>query len=207
MFALGARELDLRIVGCGDGPAAFNAQMNRRGKRAVSVDPLYRFSADEIAARIDEIYDTMVDGARRNIDAFDWSEFHSPEELGRRRRQIMQEFLADYPVGRPEGRYIAASLPSLPFAADEFDLAVCSHLLFTYSGIFSEDDHVGAICEMCRVAAEARVFPILDMFDGGKSRHLDGVVGRLREARLTAEVVRVPYEFQRGGNQMLRVSR
>jgi hypothetical protein len=48
MFALSERDLALPIVGCGDGPAAFNAEMSLRGHRVVSVDPLYRFSAAEI---------------------------------------------------------------------------------------------------------------------------------------------------------------
>jgi len=206
MFALGERELGLRIVGCGDGPASFNAQMSRKGKRVISVDPLYRFSAAEIAQRIDEIAGDMVEGARRKADAFLWTDFHSPEELGQRRLEIMQLFLADYEIGKREGRYVAAALPALPFGDGQFDLALCSHLLFTYSNLLSADDHVSAIREMCRVAKEARIFPVLDMFDGGRSRHLDPVIDRLREQGFTADLVRVPYEFQRGGNEMLRVA-
>jgi len=207
MFSLGESDLDRRIIGCGDGPAAFNAEMTRRGKHVVSVDPLYRFTADEIRQRIDEIYDQMVEGARAKADAFNWTDFRSPEELGRRRREIMQTFLADFPAGRLRQRYIEAALPSLPFGPSSFDLALCSHLLFTYSRLLSEDDHVAAIREMCRVATEARVFPVLDMFDGGQSPHLDGVIGRLRDAGFVVELQRVPYEFQRGGNEMLRVMR
>jgi hypothetical protein len=207
MFALSERELGLSIVGCGDGPAAFNAEMTRRGDRVVSVDPLYRFSADEIASRVREIADQMVEGARRKAEAFVWTDFHSPEELGRRRLEIMHLFLADFEAGRREGRYVEASLPTLPFPDKAFDLALCSHLLFTYSGLLSEDDHVSGIVEMCRVANEVRIFPVLDMFDGGRSRHLEPVIARLREAGLAAELVRVPYEFQRGGNEMLKVSR
>jgi len=205
MFALGKRELELRIVGCGDGPAAFNAEMTRQGKRVVSVDPLYGFSAEEIAQRIRDVYDDMVEGARRKADSFHWTDFRSPEDLGRRRMEIMRVFLADYPAGRETGRYVEGSLPTLPFADDEFDLALCSHLLFTYSSILSEDDHVKAIREMCRVAGEARIFPVLDMFDGGRSRHLDPVMSQLRNAGFVAELQRVAYEFQRGGNEMLRV--
>src|SRR5579862_543133 len=163
MFALGERELRLRIVGCGDGPAAFNAEMTRRGHRVVSVDPLYHFSAEEIAERIRDVYDEMVEGARRKADSFHWTDFRSPEDLGRRRMEIMRVFLADYPAGRETGRYVEGALPTLPFADGEFDLALCSHLLFTYSSILSEDEHVKAIDEMCRVAGEARIFPVLDM--------------------------------------------
>lgn len=207
MFALDEPDFDRRIVGCGDGPAAFNAEMTRRGKRVVSVDPLYRFSADEIRQRIHDIAEQMVEGARAKADAFNWTDFRSPDELGRRRLEIMQTFLGDFPAGRLQGRYIEAALPELPFDSSAFDLALCSHLLFTYSGLLSEDDHVASVREMCRVAAEARIFPILDMFDGGRSPHVDGVIRRLRDAGLAADIVRVPYEFQRGGNEMLRVVR
>ena len=207
MFALGERELASCILGCGDGPAAFNAEMARRGKRCVSVDPLYRFSRAEIEGRIREVAAQMLAGTRAKADAFVWSEFRSPEDLGRRRLAIMDVFLADYNAGRREGRYVEAALPELPFGDGAFDLALCSHLLFTYSNVLSESDHVRAIVEMCRVAAEARIFPVLDMFDGGRSRHLAPVIDRLREQGLTAELVRVPYEFQRGGNKMLKVAR
>ena len=36
MFALTEQDLNLRIVGCGDGPASFNAHMAERGRRVVS---------------------------------------------------------------------------------------------------------------------------------------------------------------------------
>ena len=35
MFALSDDDLTLRILGCGDGPASFNAEANRRGKSSV----------------------------------------------------------------------------------------------------------------------------------------------------------------------------
>jgi hypothetical protein len=205
MFALAESDLDGRIIGCGDGPAAFNAEMTRRGHHVISVDPLYRFSKDEIRSRIDQIFAQVVEGARRKADSFYWTDFHSPDDLGRRRREIMQVFLADYHAGRGQGRYVDASLPTLPFRAAQFDIALCSHLLFTYSRLLSEDDHFAAICEMCRVAREARIFPVLDMFDGGRSPHLEPMIRRLCGAGFDAELVRVPYEFQRGANEMLRV--
>ena len=65
MFALDELDLERRIIGCGDGPAAFNAEMNRRDKRVVSADPLYGFTAEQIRQRIDEVYDQMVEGRSR----------------------------------------------------------------------------------------------------------------------------------------------
>lgn len=45
MFSLSDDDLDKKIVGVVDGPASFNAEMQARGKRVVSIDPLYAFSA------------------------------------------------------------------------------------------------------------------------------------------------------------------
>ena len=43
MFALSESDLDKKIIGMGDGPASFNAEMFALGKSVVSVDPLYIF--------------------------------------------------------------------------------------------------------------------------------------------------------------------
>jgi hypothetical protein len=43
MFALSDAELHLRILGCADGPASFNAESTRRGTAVISIDPLYLF--------------------------------------------------------------------------------------------------------------------------------------------------------------------
>lgn len=42
MFALTGEDLRKRILGCGDGPASFNAELTRRGGAVVSAQGLYR---------------------------------------------------------------------------------------------------------------------------------------------------------------------
>ena len=93
----------------------------------------------------------------------------------------------------------------LRWADRAFDLALCSHFLFTYSDQLSMDFHVAAIEEMCRVAREARVFPLLESY-GGTSLFLEPVISALRQRGFAIQTRLVPYEFQRGGNQMLVVS-
>ena len=61
---------------------------------------------------------------------------------------------------------------------------------------------MAAIEEMCRVAREARVFPLLN-YDGEPSSLLRVVVEELRARGYQAETRPVPYEFQRGGDQLL----
>jgi hypothetical protein len=73
----------------------------------------------------------------------------------------MRVFLADYVLGKASGRHLEAELPTLPFADAAFDLAMCSHFVFLYSTQLGEAFHRDATKEMCRVASEVRIFPLL----------------------------------------------
>jgi hypothetical protein len=208
MFALSEGDLQRRLLGCGDGPASFNAELTALGKprRLVSVDPLYLFTGPEIASRIEQTYETIISQVKRNPHRYVWTYFADPDALGAARLEAMKIFLNDYDRGRKEGRYQPAALPKLDFEENEFDFCLCSHLLFLYSAQLTFDFHITSMLEMLRVANEVRVFPLLDL-DCRRSAHLDPVVARLRSANFNAEIVDVSYEFQKGGGQMLRVSR
>jgi hypothetical protein len=78
--------------------------------------------------------------------------------------------------------------------------------LFLYSEQLSEDFHVAAIQEMSRAAGEVRIFPLLAL-GGARSRHIEPATERLEKDGFAVTVETVPYEFQRGGNQMLRLGR
>jgi hypothetical protein len=205
MFALTDADLDtMNILGCADGPASFNAEATRRGDSITSCDPIYQFNVVEMRQRISETYDKIVDETRKNYDDFVWTTIKSVDELGRMRMAAMRMFLDDYEMGKEEGRYIEASLPTLPFVDAEFDLALCSHFLFLYTPQLGEDFHKAAIRELCRVAREVRVFPLLAL--GGKpSPYVDLVAAEARAAGHEVLIERVPYEFQRGGNKMMRI--
>jgi hypothetical protein len=204
MFALSDVDLRRRILGCGDGPASFNASLTRQGGQVLSLDPLYRFSTEEVRKRISETYADVMEQTQKNKHEFVWTSIKSVDELGRIRMAAMEEFLSDYSQGLEQGRYVGGELPDLPFADNEFDLAVCSHLLFLYSEQLSEDFHVAAIRELCRVANEVRVFPLLEL--GAKiSRHLQAVTDRLSAMGYSVTIAPVSYEFQRGGNQMMKI--
>ena len=65
--------------------------------------------------------------------------------------------------------------------------------------------HLSAVEEMARVAGEVRVFPLLGAY-GAPSPHLRPLVGALQERGYAVELTRVPYEFLRGGHEVLSVS-
>jgi len=204
MFALSDDDLALRILGCGDGPASFNAEATRRGTPVISCDPIYRWEGVHIRERIVATYETILDQTRRNLDEFVWNEIRSVEELGQVRMAAMNDFLNDYGQGKAQGRYVAAELPTLPFADTSFDLALCSHLLFLYSSQLGEGFHHVAIRELCRIAREVRIFPLLAL-GGERSPYVDRSVAELREAGHDVSIENVLYEFRRGGNQMMRI--
>jgi hypothetical protein len=206
MFSLSGADLAGRILGCGDGPASFNAEATRIGTKVVSCDPLYAFSKDDIKARIVAIYEQVIEQTRQNQNEFVWEAITSVEELDQVRMAAMEAFLDDYPAGLIEGRYLDLELPSLSFPDGDFDLALCSHLLFLYSRQLDETFHHSSLLELCRVANEVRVFPLLAL-GGAISPHLDGSVEMLRAAGHQVSIQRVNYEFQRGACEMLRIQR
>lgn len=202
MFSLSETDLERRILGCGDGPAAFNAELTRKGGVVVSVDPIYRFTPEQIEVRIAETYKTVLEQTEKNKDEFVWRHIRSVEELGKIRMEAMHLFLMDFQGGK--WRYVAGELPSLDFHDNEFGLALCSHLLFLYSGQLSAKFHIQSIKELCRVADEVRIFPLLEL-GAKKSRHLEAVVEYLSDDGYECTVEKVEYEFQKGGDKMLRV--
>ncbi len=205
MFDLVPDEFKLKILDCAGGPASFNAEMNRQGYNVISCDPIYQFSSTEIAQRIEETYQLVVEGVKGTQEYFVWQDIQSPEHLGQIRKIAMQKFLEDLPLGMQQGRYITSELPVLPFDTKQFDLALCSHFLFTYSNLLSHDFHLTSIQELCRVATEVRIFPLLNNFSREVSPFLPSLMKELAEQGYNLEIKQVPYEFQKGGNQMLQV--
>ena len=206
MFSLTQDDLNLNILGCADGPSGFNCRLTKCGGQITSADPLYQYTAKQIAQRIKDTYDEVLDQTRKNEHEFIWSTIQSVEELGRIRMSAMEEFLGDYEEGLKKGRYVPESLPSLSFDDNQFQLALCSHFLFLYSEHLNLDFHLNSIHEMCRVADEVRIFPLLQL--GAKpSPYVGPVIKNMEESGYKAEIVEVDYEFQRGGNKMLKIRR
>ncbi|MFW5442707.1 MAG: SAM-dependent methyltransferase [Methylococcaceae bacterium] len=204
MFNLSKQELQQSIVGVGDGPAAFNAILSEQGGKIISVDPVYAFSTSQIRQRIDDLFDDMVLQVTANAKNLRLDKFGSAEALGQARMLAMNQFLQDFDQGKQQGRYLNNELPILPFGKDQFDLALCSHLLFLYSEQLGLDFHIKAVLELCRIAKEVRIFPLLDLTHQ-TSTHINLVLHALADAGFIASIENVDYEFQIGANQMMLI--
>jgi hypothetical protein len=206
MFSLTAQDLSGSILGCADGPASFNAIATAQGTRVRSIDPLYAYAGSAIRRQIEATFPQIIAQTKANLAQFVWSEFPSVDHLAATRREAMERFLEDFDAVGRGGRYLVGELPRLPLGDGEFDLALCSHFLFLYADHFSADFHCAAVRELTRVAHEVRIFPLLSLA-GTPSPHLAVVTDRLVQDGFQAVVERVEYEFQRGGQHMLRITR
>lgn len=206
MFDLSDTDLSKKILGCGDGPASFNAEMTERGYSVVSIDPIYQFSAEKIEQRVRETYELVISQVKQKPNRYIWKNFCDADELGHVRLAAMEKFLLDYEVGKIAGRYLPQSLPSLALSETQFDLCVCSHLLFLYSEQLSFDFHIASIVELLRISPEVRIFPLLKL-NCEPSPYVEAIIQELSNRGFNGQVQQVAYEFQKGGNKMMKIER
>ena len=104
MFDLTNADLAGHILGCGDGPASFNAELTREGYQVTSIDPIYAFSRAEIRDRVDATYESIIGQVKLRPERYVWREFADPDAIGAARLAVMENFLADYEAGKAAGR-------------------------------------------------------------------------------------------------------
>jgi len=206
MFAFTLQDYFKFIIAIADGPASFNAEMTAEGHQVFSVDPIYQFTTDEIKSRFDACVDNIIEQVRNTPDNWVWNYHKSPEDLRANREKAIALFLEDFEKGKTEDRYVVAELPTLEpeeFPDRYFELALCSHFLFLYSDHLSYEFHLDSIRELCRLAEEVRIFPLLTLAQE-RSPYIDPIRSTLAEEGIKSEIVEVAYELQKGGNQMIK---
>lgn len=205
MFALKDDDLNKRILDCGGGPASFNAEMTHQGHEVVSFDRLYALPEMDVTQQVEATLQHLESEVVAHQQDFVWDSVHSAQEFNTMHRQATHAFLDDFSKGKQQQRYVTETFPTLSFEENSFDLALSSHYLF-HSPIDGDDEtfHIAAILEMCRVANEARIFPLLNS-DGEVSELMGPLMLQLQQHDLGIEVREVPYQFQKNGNAMLRV--
>jgi len=204
MFGLSAEDLSRRVLDCSAGAASFVTVAASRGCRSVAVDPAYAVSREELADAVRADLDRGTAIAHEYPDRFVWDWYGSVQERERMRKAAAAQFLAG--VAAPRGRYVAAELPRLPFKDGTFDLALCSHLLFTWADVLGLEWHLAAVSELARVAREVRIFPTVMQGAGEPVPFWDELLVALAGRRLRTQERRVDYRFQRTANRMLVVT-
>lgn len=205
MFALTDADLARDVLDCPGGAASFVAEARDRGVSVVAVDPIYAAPADWLA---EHAVDEAVRGNRHtasSLDSFAWTFFADITDHLDRRTRAARAFGDDL-RSRPSS-YVAGRLPLLPFRDASFDLVLSSHLLFMYADRLDADFHVAAACEMARVARrEVRVFPLISDPGIDTSSLVTAVRDAAADRGYSTAIRPSPYEFQKGGDEMLVIS-
>ncbi len=83
--------------------------------------------------------------------------------------------------------------------------------MFTYDDRFDYEFHLQSILSMAKLSGEIRIFPLVDMnnskagSDNPFSPFVYRLLDELPEFGLTAEIVPVDFEFQRGAGFVMRI--
>ena len=197
-------DLDKKILGIADGPAAFNAHMHQQGKQVISCDPIYQFNVDELRVQIEKHFKVVVEQMHKNSAMFAFKHFKTVQEMADGRYEAMQVFLHDYAQAE-QGRYIHAKLPNLPFEDKYFDLSICSHFLLLYAEHLDFNFHTEAIEELLRVSKEVRIFPITNL-NATRSKHVEPLIAFFDKKGYSVTIKKVDYESQKGSDQMLIIT-
>jgi hypothetical protein len=168
----------------------------------------YVFSGDEIRDRFYTVLDDIIQQVANTQADYVWTYHSSPAALKASRQATTERFYADYETGKQQGRYCLGELPNLKEADQSVDqsyeLGLCSHFLFLYSLQCDQAFHIAAVNEMLRICKEVRIFPLLTL-NLERSPHLEAVVSHVEQSGYRCTIEKVGYEFQRGGNEMLRI--
>lgn len=198
-------DVNKKIASFGDGPASFNYEASQRGYSVTSFDPIYQFSKSDLRRRIEEVRTIVMEQMKENMDNYVWKNIKNLDELENTRMSAMKLFLEDYEKGKKEKRYIYHELPAkIPFDEDTFDIGLSSHFLLMYT-MLGYDFHIQSITEMLRVCREVRIFPVVDL-DSLKTNLIEEVIEYFRE-NYFVEIRKTKYEFQKGDNKMLIITK
>jgi hypothetical protein len=201
MFALTDQDLGRALLDCPGGAAGFTAAAAATAARVQACDPLYDSAPDELLARATADRGRAERYVREHPGEYEWTFFEGLADYRARRGSALAAFARDYRTHRD--RYVAASLPTLPFGDDAFDLVLSSHLLFAFADRLDLDFHRAAITEMTRVAAHGvRIFPVFAMGSGPRL-DLEPLRTQLAADGIATQLVGVDYQFQRGEPVML----
>ena len=132
-------------------------------------------------------------------------EFTNPSPQPSPRATLRGEGAAPaYPAHR-DRRYVAGSLPRLPFDDAKFDLTLVSYLLFVYEDHFDYQFHKQSVLEVMRVTrGEARFYPLVS-FEAKRCSFLDPLKNDPDLRHLAFEEVQTDFEFLVGSNWFLSV--
>lgn len=202
IFDLNPQDFKRSILDFPGSISCFNAEASGKGANIVSADALYLHGHEQVSDFAKNLYRMNADFLKQNHQKLKYGE-PALNQIALDWENNKTKFLADYSTGKEAGRYQHVLMPNLPYEDSQFDLALCSDYVFNRH-VQNDCRPEEVILELCRVAREVRVFPLLN--DAGDiSEWLGPVMLELQKNNYGIEIRQVPFEVLKGGNAMLRV--
>lgn len=206
MFSLDVEGLKgEKVLDCPAGACSFISELNKKGFTGIASDILYGLEPEVLEKKCKEDLEKVVNALSRVEGLYKWDFYKNVKGLRKKRTEAYRLFIEDYTEGINCGRYVKSDLPFLPFADKEFSLVLSAHFLFLYHDRLHYEFHIKSLRELIRVTSrEVRIFPLLGL-DAKKCPFLNKAIEDIQQDNLSIEIVKVPFEFQKGGNEMLRI--
>ncbi|MBT2757690.1 SAM-dependent methyltransferase [Mesobacillus foraminis] len=206
MFSLTEEDLvGKKILDCPAGACSFTAVGSQMGLNVTACDIAYDHAIEDMENKgLKDIQHTM-EQLRQVKENYIWDYFNDIEDLRNHRLSALNDCAKDWKKSRE--RYIAATLPFLPFRDNEFDLLLSAHFLFMYGDRLDEQFHIQTLNEYLRVTKEEiRIFPLVDL-EGKRYELLDDIIRRLEYGGCKVDEVTVGYQFMNHANSMLKITK
>ena len=203
MFDLNSDDREKSIFDFPGGISSFNTEMHVLGHRVVSADQAYSLLPNEIAVYAEEVFIKNEEFLQAHLHTLRSNHPEDLQQIFRMWQHNKDQFIMDYSQGLSEGRYQSIESINFPYKNHQFSLALCSDFLF-HSQLNPGFNANELINELCRIATEVRIFPLLDQH-GEISLQLGPVMLFLQEQNFQIEIKEVSYYLRQGGNAMLRV--
>jgi hypothetical protein len=198
-----------RILDCPSGASSFVAEAhNKYGINTVGCDPLFDKDPKILQQQGEKDIEYVVERVSLSPNLYKWDFYSSVEELRTCRKLALNQFISDYRLRTGRRRYVKAELPKLPFEDRSFDLVLSGHFLFTYAHKFEFPFILCSIKELFRVCSgEVRIYPLQKSSFKPYEPMPDLLYVLKNQYGIACDIVPVPFEFQKGSNKMLCLTR
>ncbi len=191
------------VLDCPAGAASFTAEAGQLGIEAAACDTLYGSALENLVEKGRKDIAHIYDKVKEVPHLFNWNYYKDIDNLVFLRETALEIFASDFKRGSDEGRYRYGTRPELPYPDKHFSLVLSSHFLFLYGDWLDLEFHIDCFKELARVCyGEIRIYPLTGL-DTKPYPYLDEVLLTLNENGMKADIVQIPFEFQKGSNRMM----
>jgi len=199
IFALSDQELQKNVLDYPGGISSVNAELSALGKSIISADPFYHLGAKEMSLHAQQILDKNIQYLNEHADILE-NQNIAAAEIIKNWKNSVELFLADYEIGKREGRYLMMSVPPQTINRS-YELLLCADLLFNQQELLPAPELMASLCNL---AAELRIFPLI-----AEKKVISGQLGPimldLQQRNFGVEIRAINYPLRRDATAMLRV--